>query len=150
MSRWVRAVVPLSVIVLAGAACSKGSTSSSTDSLSGKTVTVIGTWGGDEQAAFLKMVAPWESKTGAKVKYTGTRDINTVLTTGVASGVLPDLAGLPGPGQMAEYAKSGALKSLNGVLDIQAYKNETAPALTKLGEANGNTYGVFIKARSRA
>jgi len=146
MSRWVRAVVPLSVIVLAGAACSKGSTSSSTDSLSGKTVTVIGTWGGDEQAAFLKMVAPWESKTGAKVKYTGTRDINTVLTTGVASGVLPDLAGLPGPGQMAEYAKSGALKSLNGVLDIQAYKNETAPALTKLGEANGNTYGVFIKA----
>ena len=50
----------------------------------------------------MQMVAPWEEQTGAKVKYTGTRDINTVLTTGVASGVLPDLAGLPGPGQMAD------------------------------------------------
>ena len=58
-------------------------------------VTVIGTWGGDEQTAFLKMVEPWEKQTGAKVKYTGTRDINTVLTAGTASGVLPDLAGLP-------------------------------------------------------
>ena len=40
------------------------------------------------------------------MKYTGTRDLNTVLTTGVASGVLPDLAGLPGPGQMAQWADS--------------------------------------------
>ena len=56
--------------------------------------------------------------TGNDVKYTGTRDINTVLTTGVASGILPDLAGLPGPGQMTEFAKAGALKPLDDVLDI--------------------------------
>ncbi|MBI3746380.1 MAG: extracellular solute-binding protein, partial [Chloroflexi bacterium] len=89
---------------------------------------------------------PWEAKTGNKVKYTGTRDINTVLTTGVASGVLPDLAGLPGPGQMAEYAKAGALKPLDGVLDVNTYKNETAPALVSLGTVNGKLTGVFIKA----
>ena len=95
-------------LALVTGGCSSGDTSSADDSdLNGKTVTVIGTWGGDEQAAFLKMVEPWEQQTGATVKYTGTRDINTVLTTGVASGVLPDLAGLPGPGQMAEYAKAG-------------------------------------------
>ena len=101
--RW--GLVVLSVVALAAAGCGGGSSSGSDTDLHGKTVNVIGTWGGDEQTAFLKMVAPWEQQTGAKVKYTGTRDINTVLTTGVASGVLPDLAGLPGPGQMAEYAK---------------------------------------------
>ena len=95
---------------------------------------MIGTWGGDEQTDFLKMVEPWEQQTGDKVKYTGTRDINTVLTTGVASGVLPDLAGLPGPGQMAEYAKNGALKPLDGVLDITTYQSDTAPALVELGK----------------
>ena len=96
------------------AACSSPSGSGG----AGKSVTVIGTWGGDEEKAFKEMVAPWETQTGNKVKYTGTRDLNAVLTTGVASGVLPDLAGLPGPGQMAEFAKAGALKPLDAVLDV--------------------------------
>jgi alpha-glucoside transport system substrate-binding protein len=122
------------------------SASGGAGSLAGQSVTVIGTWGGDEQNAFLQMVKPWEEQTGATVKYTGTRDINTILTTGVASGVLPDLAGLPGPGQMAEYAQAGALKPLDNVLDIATYKQETSPGLTALGEVNGQTYGVFIKA----
>ncbi|MCI0582398.1 MAG: extracellular solute-binding protein, partial [Chloroflexi bacterium] len=112
----------------------------------GKTVTVIGTWAGGEQEAFLAMVKPWETQTGNTVKYTGTRDINTVLTTGVASGVLPDLAGLPGPGQMAEYAKAGALKPLDSVLDAATYKSETAKALVDLGTVDGKLTGVFIKA----
>jgi len=146
MNRWLRGAVPLAVVVLAGSACTSGGTSTNDNDLNGKTVTVIGTWGGDEQAAFLKMVAPWEQKTGAKVKYTGTRDINTVLTTGVASGVLPDLAGLPGPGQMADYAKAGKLVALDDVLDVQTYQSETAPALVDLGKSDGKVYGVFIKA----
>ncbi len=126
--------------LLVATACSGNSSSG------GKSVTVIGTWGGDEQKAFLAMVKPWEDKTGNTVKYTGTRDINTVLTTGVASGVLPDLAGLPGPGQMAEFVKSGALKPLDSVLDVNTYKSETAPALVQLGTVDGKLSGVFIKA----
>ena len=144
MKRWRWGLVPLAVVALAAAGCS--SSSSDDGNLKGKTVNVIGTWGGDEQAAFLKMVAPWEQQTGAKVKYTGTRDINTVLTTGVASGVLPDLAGLPGPGQMAEYAATGQLQPLDNVLDISTYQSDTAPALVNLGKTNGKVYGVFIKA----
>ena len=118
----------------------------STPAAGGKTVTVIGTWGGDEEKAFLAMVKPWETSTGNTVKYTGTRDINAILTTGVASGVLPDLAGLPGPGQMAEYAKANALKPLDSVLDLATYKSETAPALVDLGTVDGKVVGVFIKA----
>jgi alpha-glucoside transport system substrate-binding protein len=113
------------------------------ESLAGQSVTVIGTWGGTEQDAFLAMVKPWETSTGATVKYTGTRDLNTVLTTGVASGVLPDLAGLPGPGQMAEWADS--LADLSGVLDMPTYTSETAAPLVALGTVNGKTVGVFIK-----
>src|SRR5262245_13762424 len=120
-----------------------GSPAAGGGELAGQTVTVIGTWGGPEQDAFLKMVAPWEQATGAKVKYTGTRDLNTVLTTGVASGVLPDLAGLPGPGQMAEWADS--LVDLSTVLDVNTYTSETAAPLVELGKANGKLVGVFIK-----
>ncbi len=145
MNRLSKALVPITVIALAAAGCS-GSPAADDGNLTGDTVSVIGTWGGDEQAAFLAMVAPWEQQTGAKVKYTGTRDINTILTTGVASGVLPDLAGLPGPGQMAEYAKAGALKPLDGVLDLPTYEADTSSALVDLGKTDGQVYGVFIKA----
>jgi alpha-glucoside transport system substrate-binding protein len=146
MKQWLRGLAPLAVVVLAATACTSGGSSGDDSNLNGKTVNVIGTWGGDEQAAFLKMVEPWEKQTGAKVKYTGTRDINTVLTTGVASGVLPDLAGLPGPGQMAEYASAGKLIALDDVIDLQAYQSDTAPALAQLGKTDGKVYGVFIKA----
>jgi len=146
MNRWKRGLVPLTVVVLAATGCGGDGSSGDDGDLRGDSVTVIGTWGGDEQAAFLEMVKPWEEQTGATVKYTGTRDINTVLTTGVASGVLPDLAGLPGPGQMVEYANAGKLMPLDDVLDVQTYKDDTAEALVELGTVENKIFGVFIKA----
>ncbi len=127
-------------LLLGAAACSEDEESGS------GTVSVIGTWGGAEQEAFLQMVAPFEEKTGIKVEYTGTRDINAVLTTGVASGILPDLAGLPGPGQMREFAQRGALVPLDDIIDIDTYKAETSPGFVELGTVDGQLYGVFIKA----
>lgn len=112
----------------------------------GGTVSVIGTWTGSEQDSFMAMVAPWEQQTGAKVQYTGTRDINAVLSTGVQSGLLPDLAGLPGPGQMAEYYQAGALKALDDTLDIGTYKSQTSPGLVALGTIDNKITGIFIKA----
>ncbi|HET9852585.1 MAG TPA: extracellular solute-binding protein [Candidatus Limnocylindrales bacterium] len=121
------------------------STGTGGEDISGQEVTVIGTWGGDEETAFREMVKPWEDETGATVKYTGTRDLNIILSNGIQSGVLPDLAGLPGPGQMAEYAQAGALQDLTGILDMATYTEETAPALVDLGTVDGKVVGVFIK-----
>jgi alpha-glucoside transport system substrate-binding protein len=109
-------------------------------------VTVIGTWTDAEQESFLAMVAPWEEDSGFTVKYQGTRAINDILAAGIPTGVLPDLAGLPGPGQMAEYAAAGALKPLDDVLDTDTYVEETSPGLVSLGQVDDTTYGIFIKA----
>lgn len=151
-SRW-RFITPVVALGLVLAACSGNNAASQAGSsgggggdLHGATVTVIGTWTDVEQTNFLAMVKPWEDQTGAKVKYQGTRSINDILAAGIPTGVLPDLAGLPGPGQMKEYADAGALKPLDGVLDVNTYTSETSPGLVKLGQADGKTYGVFIKA----
>ncbi len=126
--------------VLAFAACTPSDGGSE-----GGTVTVIGSWGGAEEEAFRAMVKPWEDRTGNTVKYTGTRGLATVLTTGVASGILPDLAGLPGPGELREFAELGALLPLDDVLDVETYKAETSPAFVDLGTVNGQIHGVFVK-----
>jgi alpha-glucoside transport system substrate-binding protein len=153
-SQW-RFFTPLVALGLVLSACSGGNNSSSGASssggggggdLHGATVTVIGTWTDVEQKNFLAMVKPWETQTGATVKYQGTRSINDILAAGIPTGVLPDLAGLPGPGQMAEYVTAGALKPLDDVLNVGTYTSETQPLLVKLGQVSGKTYGVFIKA----
>jgi alpha-glucoside transport system substrate-binding protein len=127
------------VVVLGAAGCAGGGGGSD------KEVTVVGSWGGSEQESFLAMVKPWEDKTGNKVKYTGSRGLGAYLTTAVASGTLPDLAGLPGPGEMKEFATGGSLKPLDGVLDLNTYKADTVPALVDLGTVDGKIVAVFIK-----
>ena len=153
-----RFLTPLVILGLLLAACTAATpspggggsgapgASAGEEDLTGAEVTVIGTWTDAEQESFLAMVAPWEDQTGATVKYQGTRAINDILAAGIPTGVLPDLAGLPGPGQMAEYAAAGALKPLDNVLDVATYTDETSPALVTLGQVDGTTYGVFIKA----
>src|SRR3989440_12964721 len=97
----------VAVLVSLLAACGPG-----TGSSNGKTLHVIATWGGSEQKYFMAMVAPWESRTGIKISYAGTSDINAHLTTRVKAANPPDLAGLPGPVQMAQYPNAGPIKSL--------------------------------------
>lgn len=112
----------------------------------GGTVTVLGVWGGSELDSFLAMVKPFEDATGVKVQFEGTRDLNAVLTTRIQGGNPPDVAGLPGPGQMAEFARAGKLIALGDVLDLSAMREQYAQSWIDLATVDGKVYGVFIKA----
>jgi alpha-glucoside transport system substrate-binding protein len=112
----------------------------------GGTVSVLGTWTGDEQDSFKAMVKPFEDATGVTVSYEGTRDLTARLTTSSEGGNLPDLAGLPGPGQMAALAKAGKLVDLTPIIDQNALKAEYSQDWITLGTVNGKLVGIFIKA----
>jgi alpha-glucoside transport system substrate-binding protein len=112
----------------------------------GGSVSVVGSWSGSEQDSFLAMIKPWEDGTGTKVNYTGSRDLAAQLTTGVSSGNLPDLAGLPGPGLMKTWYQQQALKPLDFV-DFNSYSSATPPGFADLGKADdGKLIGIFTKA----
>jgi len=110
----------------------------------GGSVSVLAVWGGSEQQQFLAMVKPFEDATGITVNYTGTRDEPAVLTTGIASGQLPDIAGLPGPAQMVQYAAAGKLQDLSTMLDVASYNAQTPASLVQLGTTGGKLAGVFL------
>ncbi|MBI2247963.1 MAG: carbohydrate ABC transporter substrate-binding protein [Armatimonadetes bacterium] len=110
------------------------------------TVAVLGVWGGGELDSFLAMVKPFEDATGVKVAFEGTRDLNAVLTTRVQGGNPPDVAMLPGPGQVAEFAQQGRIQPLDGALDLSAMQEQYAQSWIDLATVDGKVYGVFIKA----
>jgi alpha-glucoside transport system substrate-binding protein len=111
----------------------------------GGSVSVLATWTDSEQDSFMAMIQPWVDGTGVQVDYTGSRDLATLITTGIASGNLPDVAGLPGPGQMADWYDQGALKPLDFV-DFDTYASSTPAGFADLGKAaDGTLTGIFTK-----
>jgi alpha-glucoside transport system substrate-binding protein len=114
----------------------------------GGTVSVLAVWSGGtdpttEEGAFRKVLAPFLDATGITLNYTSTRDLNAAITAGAASGNLPDIAGLPGPGKMIELATAGTLKPLDGLFNPDAYRADT-PGAAAL-EVNGKQYAEFFK-----
>lgn len=141
--------VLVAVVSLIAAACQQqppaGGGAGGTGERIGGSVSVAGTWGGDEQASFQAMVKPFEDRTGVSVVYEGTRDLNALLTSRVQGNNPPDLAGLPGPGQMAEFGRAGKLIDLGAVLDSNQMRADYAEDWLKLGQVDGKQYGIFIK-----
>jgi alpha-glucoside transport system substrate-binding protein len=110
------------------------------------TVSVLAVWGGEELDNFRAMIEPFEEETGITVEYEGTRDLNAVLTTRIEGGNPPDLAGLPGPGQMQQFAEQGHLVPLDDILDMEQMQNDYDEGFLNLATIDGNLYGIFIKA----
>ena len=67
------------------------------------------------------------------------------LTAGIAGGNLPDVAGLPGPGQMQQWYAEARSLPLDFV-DFAAYEAATPPGFAALGKApDGKLAGIFTK-----
>ena len=112
-------------------------------------VNVLGVWGGTELENFQAMVAPWETDTGNAMGFSGTRDLNAVLTTRVEAGNPPDVAILPNPGQMVSLAKDGYLTPLDSFLDMDVIMQQYAQGWIDLATYDGHVYGIFMKAATK-
>jgi len=118
--------------------------------LTGKTLEVAAVWTGTEQKLFQKVLDAFKTATGATVKFTSTGDdIATVLGTRVSGGNAPDVAILPQPGLLKEFAGKGALQELTGPV-AAAVDTNYAPVWRELGSVNGKLYGVWYKAANKS
>jgi alpha-glucoside transport system substrate-binding protein len=111
-----------------------------------KKITVLGVWGGQEADTFSAMCQAFTDKTGIKVDFEATRDLDAVITTRVEAGNPPDVSALPGPGKMIELANKGKLVDLSKVIDMAEYGRNYAQGWKDLGSVNGKLYGLFNKA----
>jgi alpha-glucoside transport system substrate-binding protein len=136
----------LVLTAIVGFACAPGAQTPSTSSsgtVHGGTVTIIGTWTGNELDSFNAVLKPFEDKTGISVQFEGTRDLAAILTTRVSAGDPPDLAAVPGPQLLNQFAQQNKLVDLGKVLDTNKLKSEYAKGWIDLGTVNGKLVEVF-------
>jgi len=161
MSRYTRpgmvvATVTVLAATLAAAGCGGGratpaaSSSSTGVNLNGQSLEVIGEWTGAEQAAFQAVLDGFSQKTGAKVTYTsGGNNVNVLLNSRLSGGAPPDVALIPQPGVVAQYAAKGQLKELTGDTAAAVSAN-FSDAWKQLGTIDGKLYGVFFKVANKS
>lgn len=113
-------------------------------------VTVLGVWGGDELTAFQEAVFPFTDETDIGMAFEGTRDLAAVLTTRVEAGNPPDLAILPNPGQMEEFASRGELVDISTFMDMDKFQENYSQSWIDLGSYEGKLYGILVGASNKS
>ena len=116
------------------------------DAKIGGVIKVLGVWGGQEADTFAAMNEAFTNRTGVKVEFEATRDLDAVLTTRIQAGNPPDIVVLPNPGKLYELARAGRLVDLSKVLNMREYNMDYSPSWTTLASVNGKLYGLFVKA----
>ncbi|MFC7716461.1 ABC transporter substrate-binding protein [Nonomuraea recticatena] len=118
--------------------------------LEGVKIEVAAKWTGEEQTNFEAVLKAFQEKTGAQVTYASTgEDTGAYLGPRIQGGSPPDVAILPQPGLVQQYADQKALKPLTAEVQKQIDDNYT-PYWKELGSAGGQVYGVLVKAAHKS
>ncbi|MCG8915699.1 ABC transporter substrate-binding protein [Actinokineospora sp. PR83] len=110
-----------------------------------KALVVMAAWAsGPERATVEKVLAAFTRDTGIRTEFVGTRAITQVLQSDVRKGTPPDVAILPSPGDLAGYARAGALTPLDAVFPARVVAvGEQWSQLEQVGTPD--RFGVAVK-----
>ena len=106
-------------------------------------------WTGAEGEAFQAVLDGFtEENPDVKVSYKSAEEPATVLSTSVEGGNPPDIAALPQPGFMTDFAQRGALKPIDFAED--KIKEGFSQSWLDLGTVDGKLYGLFFKGANKS
>jgi alpha-glucoside transport system substrate-binding protein len=145
------ALVLSAAAAMAGAVSCKGNKNSSTaKSTEDKTIRIFGAFRGEEAARFDEIVKIFNEKTGYNAVYEGSPEFETQILVQAEAGTPPDIAALPQPGMMKNFAHRGFIKPLSKEVVTKIDQNY-APVWKQLGTADdGKVYGVFHRVNAKS
>jgi ABC-type glycerol-3-phosphate transport system substrate-binding protein len=122
----------------------------SAQKLDGQKIEVAAVWTGTEQKNFKRVLDAFTEKTGVDVTFTSTGDdISSVLEPRIAGGDAPDVAILPQPGLLKDFASRGALKPVEEAAGSEVDQHY-APIWRTLGTVDNTLYGVWVKGANKS
>ena len=112
-------------------------------------VSVLAVWTGAEGESFQAVLDGFkEQQPDVNVTYQSAKDPGQVLATSVEGGNPPDLAALPSPGLMRDFAERDALQPIDFARD--AIAEGFSESWLDLGSVEGTLYGVFFKGANKS
>jgi ABC-type Fe3+ transport system substrate-binding protein len=112
-------------------------------------ITVLAVWTGAEGEAFQAVLDGFHDEyPQVAVNYKSAKEPATVLSTAVEGGNPPDIAALPQPGFMTDFAQRGALKPIDFAED--KIKEGFSDSWLDLGTVDGKLYGLFFKGANKS
>lgn len=143
---WLITVVLLALIVIAPATAQNDV----------KVVSLLTTFGGSELDALRVSLDAFTEQTGILVTVESNRNSTDVLRVRVAGGSPPDVALIPRPGFLAEFARNGDVFPLvnadgsAGLIDPSVLTDNYGQGFIDLGTVDGAVYGILAKANSKS
>ncbi|MFE9815553.1 ABC transporter substrate-binding protein [Streptomyces sp. NBC_00236] len=120
MSRHTRALLLVLALFMTAAGCGLAAPGGSDEE---PKVTILGPWTDDQEQRFKDVLDGFD----IPYTYQGTAATREVLLAEVQAGDPPDIAILPGVGELVEYAHERRLRSLEGLYDPEEYGNPWRP-----------------------
>jgi len=113
-------------------------------------IEVAAVWAGSEARTFARVLGQFSEQTGLKVVYRyETRNIPAKLRARVRAGCPPDVALIPQPGLLHEFAREGAVKPLDA-RTAALVRRDYGATWQRLGSVEGRAYGVWFKASNKS
>ncbi len=120
------------------------------DARAGNAIEVAAVWSGSEARTFARVLEQFSRRTGVKVVYRyETRNIPAKLRARVAAGCPPDVALIPQPGLLEEFAREGAIRPLDA-RTAALVRRSYGPTWRRLTTVGGRLYGVWFKASNKS
>ena len=142
-------LVVVGAAIAATSAGGQGSATTGNTAVSGS-ISVISEATGAEQRNFLAVLAGFKKLyPNVKVRYTSAgRQLPTLLGTAVQGGNPPDIALIPQPALMREFAQRGALKPITFLRTT--IRRDWSPSWLSLGTVGGKLYGLYFKGSNKS
>jgi alpha-glucoside transport system substrate-binding protein len=138
----------LAAVLFSG--CAGGPAVAAYGNLRGSRLEVLAVWSGVEQRHFERVMHDFERETGASVSYVPAgHSVPDFLQARLAAGRPPDVAFLPQPGLLRQYARAHLLVPLDGIAGSVVDDNY-GPVWQRLGSVGGKLYGVWFKAANKS
>jgi alpha-glucoside transport system substrate-binding protein len=113
-------------------------------------ISIMAVWTGPEQEAFQAVIDGFtEANPDVDVSYTSAGDqLPTQLSTAVEGGSPPDIAMLPQPGLLKDFADSGDLQPID--FAAGAVEENFGESVVEIGSIDGTLYGFPFKAATQS
>ncbi len=114
-----------------------------------KVIRIQGAFVEPEASRFEECLKAFEAETGIDVVYEGSKEFETQILVQAEAGTPPDVAALPQPGLMRNFAKRGFLTPLPPEV-VSKIDANYSKSWKDLGSYDGKVYGVFHRVNAKS